>query len=78
MLNVIAKHGECRLSAGISKSCYHAVKILRDGNSYDVEIIREYEFQVELIKNKLLGKHLHNLKKLSLYMSILNPKKNTS
>ena len=42
MLNVIAKHGECRLSAGSSKSCYHAVKILRDGNSYDVKIIIEY------------------------------------
>ena len=42
ILNVIAKHGERRLSAGISKSCNHAVKILRDGNSYDVKIIIDY------------------------------------
>ena len=42
MLKMNAKHGECRLSAGISKSCYHAVKILRDGNSYDVKIMSEY------------------------------------
>ena len=42
MLNVNAKHGEYGLSAGISKSCYHAVKILRDGNSYDGKIMSQY------------------------------------
>ena len=42
MLNVNAKHGEYGLSAGISKSCYHAVKILRDGNSYDGKITSQY------------------------------------
>lgn len=42
MLNVNAKHGECRLSAGILKSCYHPVKILTDGNLYDGKIMSKY------------------------------------